>query len=735
MFECSACTLRALRAVAPTISRRSVSTAVATSSNTGGAPYLNAAQLRHSAKLSTTDPFVPIVRRTNVDVSESGEKELTASRDRAIRKELQWLTDPAKLADHVHYVLRCDNPEKALELVRMASNKMQCVVSWNHCLDYFMKDGKVAEAMKVYNDMKKRAQFPDSYTYTLLLRGLVGLQAKDKRKVVLAEHVSKAVSLYHSMSSPTSRVQPSIIHTNAALKVCAFGGDMDAVWGIVAKIPERGPGAADVVTYSILLNAIRHDIQNIAFDAGPEAAVAQRDKGLQEARRVWMEVVARWRGGLVKMDEELVCAMARVLLASQRLTDWDDVLSLVHQTMQIERLIAPYGSAERQIGHVPQISAPAGEVAIPSASEQEDQDGYVQAPAAKAFKPVNALPTDRTSKRRTATLAYVEPANDTLSILIEACTLMRTPKTASAYWALLTGDEYGISPDIQNFNSQLRLMHKNRASAQAAKLLTEDLVKARVDPMYITFRIAMDTCSRDHKNSSALEHATSILGVMEKKLSEPDVETMKKYLSLALTTDSGPKVVGAIDRLDSLIHSLRSRLVYGPDPGDGGVSPQKELRFKNEALAFVRMVVGAIDTLIERGLVPREDFGHWLARKGQLSQMVGRGTRSAEGSERRLVEGGKLEGRWGYDGFVGKRNMVARRRVVFDRGELKKFRRGGGSVTREVEGGRVDAKASREMGETSDGGARRRTDDGRPRRVVAGEDAQGFGDSPSDIGM
>ncbi|KAK4930822.1 hypothetical protein LTR49_002586 [Elasticomyces elasticus] len=715
MFECSACTLRALRAVAPTISRRSVSTTVATtSSTTGGAPYLNAAQLRHSAKLSTTDPFVPIVRRTNVDISESGEKELTASRDRAIRKELQWLTDPAKLADHVHYVLRCDNAEKALELVRMASNKMQCVVSWNHCLDYFMKDGKVAEAMKVYNDMKKRAQFPDSYTYTLLLRGLVGLQAKDKRKVVLAEH-------------------PSIIHTNAALKVCAFGGDMDAVWGIVAKIPERGPGAADVVTYSILLNAIRHDIQNIAFDAGPEAAVAQRDKGLQEARRVWMEVIARWRGGLVKMDEELVCAMARVLLASQRLTDWDDVLSLVHQTMQIERLIAPYGSAERQIGHVPQISAPAGEEAIPSASEQEDQDGYVQAPAAKAFKPVNALPTDRTSKRRTATLAYVEPANDTLSILIEACTLMRTPKTASAYWALLTGEEYGISPDIQNFNSQLRLMHKNRASAQAAKLLTEDLVKARVDPMYITFRIAMDTCSRDHKNTSALEHATSILDVMEKKLSESDVETMKKYLSLALTTDSGPKVVGAIDRLDSLIHSLRSRLVCGPDPGDGGVSPQKELRFKTEALAFVRMVVGAIDTLIERGLVPREDFGHWLARKSQLSQMVGRGTRSAEGSERRLVEGGKLEGRYGYDGFVGRRERVGRRRVVFDGGELKKFRRGGGSVTREVGGGREDVRASGEDGETSDGGGRRRTDNGRRRRVVAGEDAQGFGDSPADL--
>ncbi|KAK5718672.1 hypothetical protein LTR15_008405 [Elasticomyces elasticus] len=715
MFECSACTLRALRAVAPTISRRGVSTAAATSTTTaGGAPYLNAAQLRHSAKLSTTDPFVPIVRRTDNVISESGEKELTASRDRAIRKELQWLTDPAKLADHVHYVLRCDNAEKALELVRMASNKMQCVVSWNHCLDYFMRDGKVAEAMKVYNDMKKRAQFPDSYTYTLLLRGLVGLQAKDKRKVVLAEH-------------------PSIIHTNAALKVCAFGGDMDAVWGIVAKIPERGPGAADVVTYSIILNAIRHDIQKIAFDAGPEAAVAQREKGLQEARRVWMEVITRWRGGLVKMDEELVCAMARVLLASQRLTDWDDVLSLVHQTMRIERLIAPYGSAERQVGHVPQISAPAGEEAIPSASEQEDQDGYVQAPAAKAFKPVNALPTDRTSQRRTATLAYVEPANDTLSILIEACTLMRTPKTASAYWALLTGEEYGISPDIQNFNSQLRLMHKNRASAQAAKLLTEDLVKAKVDPMYITFRIAMDTCSRDHKNTSALEHATSILDIMEKKLSEPDVETMKKYLSLALTTDSGPKVVGAIDRLDSLIHSLRSRLVYGPDPGDGGVSPQKELRLKTEALAFVRMVVGAIDTLIERGLVPREDFGHWLARKGQLSQMVGRGTRSAEGSERRLVEGGRLEGRYGYDGFVGRRERVGRKRVVFDRGELKNFRRGGLSVTREVVGGREDVRGGREMGENGEG--RRSTDDGRRRRVVAGEDAQGFGDSPSDIGM
>ncbi|KAK1812134.1 hypothetical protein LTR12_013467 [Friedmanniomyces endolithicus] len=768
MFDCGACTLRAIRAIAsesitstrphtrllltPHLTRRTASTANATStgSTPTGAPYLNSAQLRHEER-TQSDSFVPLIRRHPVhDPDSDTGTQLTARKERAVeralQKELQWLGDPAKLADHVHYTLRCDNPDKALELCRMASTNMQCIVSWNHCLDWFMKQGRVQDALKVYNEMKKRAQFPDAFTYSLLLRGLAGMQSGDKWAKVVEEHVIKAVSVYTSMSSPTSRVKPSIIHTNAALK------DMDALWGIAGKIPDVGPGAADHVTYSIILHALRNEVQNLASDAEPEAASAKREKAMQEGRRVWMEVVKKWRGGQIKLDEELVCAMGRVLLSSQRLLDWDDVLSLVQQTMQIERLVASYGSAERRTGHVPQLQGPQDESNELSASEQEDHDGYVDAPAAKAFHAVKPMIPDKSKpNRRPVTLVYVTPGNATLSLLLETCSMMRTPKTASAYWSLLTSEAYDVKPDIANFNSQLRLLQKNRASGQAAKLLKEDLIAAGVEPMMITFRIAMDACARDWKNANAIENATSILGAMEATIADPDVETLKKYLSLALTTRSGPKVVAAFDRLDSIVHNLRSRVLYGP--AAGRLTPQKELQFKTDALGFFRQLVGVIDTLMDRGLVPKGDYVHWSERRNQLTKFVGRAAKSVEGSEERLVERGLLgDGRGGVQ-------RVAWREVRFEGGkELAGFRGKNSSASRRQGAGAArtgDASwmleeqrediGERRSGmsgngrETSNGRESSREDGAKREWKVIREKgytpAPGFANSPADLGM
>ena len=70
--------------------------------------------------------------------------------------ELRWLKDPIKLADHTVSLLRQDEHMKACEIVRLASAKMQCTVSWNHLIDYQMSKGRVAEAMKLYNEVLKQ---------------------------------------------------------------------------------------------------------------------------------------------------------------------------------------------------------------------------------------------------------------------------------------------------------------------------------------------------------------------------------------------------------------------------------------------------------------------------------------------------------------------------------------------------------------------------------------------------
>lgn len=82
--------------------------------------------------------------------------------DRAtLEKELRYLQDPLKLADHTITLLKKDDYHKALELVRMSSRNMSCTVSWNHLLDYEMYKGRVSNAMKIYNDVQPTLPFPE----------------------------------------------------------------------------------------------------------------------------------------------------------------------------------------------------------------------------------------------------------------------------------------------------------------------------------------------------------------------------------------------------------------------------------------------------------------------------------------------------------------------------------------------------------------------------------------------
>lgn len=67
--------------------------------------------------------------------------------------EVRWLKDPVKLAEHTVKLLREDDPQKALAIVRLASKDVECTVSWNHLIDYEMSKARVANALKLYNDV------------------------------------------------------------------------------------------------------------------------------------------------------------------------------------------------------------------------------------------------------------------------------------------------------------------------------------------------------------------------------------------------------------------------------------------------------------------------------------------------------------------------------------------------------------------------------------------------------
>jgi len=70
------------------------------------------------------------------------------------KRELRHLQDPLELATFVRQELGKGRLEEMLQLVRMASHSMQCIVSWNHVIDHLLAKERVNDALKVYNDVR-----------------------------------------------------------------------------------------------------------------------------------------------------------------------------------------------------------------------------------------------------------------------------------------------------------------------------------------------------------------------------------------------------------------------------------------------------------------------------------------------------------------------------------------------------------------------------------------------------
>ncbi|KAL8924429.1 MAG: hypothetical protein Q9208_004037 [Pyrenodesmia sp. 3 TL-2023] len=96
-----------------------------------------------------------VVPRESRNVSERSPKALDLTKEKRLGKELVWLQDPLKLAENTISLLKDDKSAKAIDIVRMASKKASCVVSWNHLIDYEMSKGRAQKAVKIYNEVRK----------------------------------------------------------------------------------------------------------------------------------------------------------------------------------------------------------------------------------------------------------------------------------------------------------------------------------------------------------------------------------------------------------------------------------------------------------------------------------------------------------------------------------------------------------------------------------------------------
>jgi hypothetical protein len=484
--------------------------------------------------------------------------------------------------------------------------------------------------------MKKRAQFPDSYTYTILLRGL-SINAHSSGVL------EKALSIYHSLYAPNSRVTPSIIHTNAALRVCARALDMDALWGIAAKIPEKGPAAANATTYNTIVNAIRQSmLLNQPSGESAEEAATRKERSIVEARRLWEDIAGKWREADLVIDEELVCSMGRLLLTGPRPRDWDDVLSLVEQTMDIPRLVPRLGTTERKEAGFPQLRAP-------NVPEDFKFDDDHLAPGQPEMRGEEFLPFTGSLAKN---LAFVKPQNNTLSLIQEACLKIAAPKAAQHYWDMLA-DQYKISPDVNNLNQQLRNLRQNRASATAVELLQKDMIDKGVRPPPGTFRIAMSTCVRDKNNHNSLRHGSQILHCMNKVYADADAKTVAMYADLANTFPlaKGQDLIDALTNLYPVVRNLRVQMGIAPDEQEGAETRKRRFaRLKGEArqdaLMALRKVYGVYDRLLMSNMIAEERKKDLKKERARLSAFILKETENnrERKTERKTRDPDKQEG-------------------------------------------------------------------------------------------
>lgn len=74
--------------------------------------------------------------------------------EKAIREELRWLKDPRQLEHRVLRLLSSHDLASATALVRGAqSQRIECMVAWNHLLKYLLTEEQPVAAFRLYNEV------------------------------------------------------------------------------------------------------------------------------------------------------------------------------------------------------------------------------------------------------------------------------------------------------------------------------------------------------------------------------------------------------------------------------------------------------------------------------------------------------------------------------------------------------------------------------------------------------
>lgn len=460
--------------------------------------------------------------------------DLSLDETRNLRRQLLWLKDPAKLAERVRTVLAKDKLQQAINLVRLASTAdHKPIVAWNAILGYLAGRRYYKAAFKIYNEMKKRAQYPDSYSVVHLLRGLAS-------EPVSAEQVRLAIKLHDSLDATNSKVAKSIIHTNAALQVCVNASDHDAMWTLISKLPEQGSGAADQTTFTVILSALKRAVlEKPKSDKDFHEFLA---KNIADGRNLWQDIIHRANKRQLDVDAQLVCGYSSLLLLDATPASALEVLSVIETSTGISR------------------------------QEQPSQKDSIDSDRSR-------ISGSGVRLRRT------KPNAQIASLLFKAIYEIRRSRYESpirsgySYWTALTSSN-DLEPDPENYHGLLRVLAAEGDSAHASEIINEmrsrgasertmDYVNRgslRIAPQRTAYLLAFTACAKDatrHRNRtitkgdrevpSPLQRANAIMDIMVADGKLAALKPVTKFLDCAISSHSAYQVHAALQKVMQIL--------------------------------------------------------------------------------------------------------------------------------------------------------------------------------------
>ncbi|KAG4306010.1 hypothetical protein PORY_000920 [Pneumocystis oryctolagi] len=321
--------------------------------------------------------------------------------------------DSYTLSKNIKTLLNNGNIKDAITKVRNHSRNVSCTIAWNHIINYCMNAGRISFGLKCFNEMKKRAHFPNAQTFTILLHGLF-------KNIQNPKSVSYALYIYKSLWSSKYNDRLCIIHVNAILHVCAVAKKHQTAFEIFEEISSNN-FVADTVTYTILFNILSHE--------------NMKDINMYNRRqRILGQVVKLWKEGSLIVDESLACSIARSFLCGKNLEDKDFVFSLVEFFFGIKRLEPPL---------------------------KRNSSIFVDNTNLSLFSPISK---------------NIKIGNKGLNIILLACLSLKKGNIALEYWNFIINN-FNFVPDHNNCYNYFLLFLHTKSKTDINKRIEELMLK------------------------------------------------------------------------------------------------------------------------------------------------------------------------------------------------------------------------------------------------------------------